>query len=100
MPDLSLKNINKFYGKVHAVKNISIDVPIGEFVVLVGPSGCGKSTLLRCIAGLEDISDGDALTLPAGQFSRVTLQVVIDIKKLGRPIHLFFDFCLRHLSGP
>ena len=59
MPDLSLKNINKFYGKVHAVKNISIDVPTGEFVVLVGPSGCGKSTLLRCIAGLEEISDGD-----------------------------------------
>ena len=59
MPDLSLKNINKFYGKVHAVKNISIDVPAGEFVVLVGPSGCGKSTLLRCIAGLEEISDGD-----------------------------------------
>ncbi len=59
MPDLSLKNINKFYGKIHAVKNISIDVPAGEFVVLVGPSGCGKSTLLRSIAGLEDISDGD-----------------------------------------
>ncbi|MGI9423208.1 MAG: ABC transporter ATP-binding protein [Hyphomicrobiaceae bacterium] len=59
MPDLSLKNINKFYGNVHAVKNVSIEVPAGQFVVLVGPSGCGKSTLLRSIAGLEDISAGN-----------------------------------------
>lgn len=59
MPDLKLSKINKFYGKVHAVKGVSIDVPEGEFVVLVGPSGCGKSTLLRAIAGLEEISDGD-----------------------------------------
>lgn len=59
MPNLKIDNVNKFYGDVHAVKNLSIDVPAGEFVVLVGPSGCGKSTLLRAIAGLEDISDGD-----------------------------------------
>jgi multiple sugar transport system ATP-binding protein len=59
MPDLCLTDINKYYGDVHAVKNVSLEVPSGEFVVLVGPSGCGKSTLLRSIAGLEDISDGD-----------------------------------------
>lgn len=61
MPALTLENINKYYGKVHAVKGISLEVPAGEFVVLVGPSGCGKSTLLRSIAGLEEISDGDIL---------------------------------------
>ncbi len=59
MPDLKLENINKYYGDVHAVKGVSIDVPAGEFVVLVGPSGCGKSTLLRSIAGLEEISSGN-----------------------------------------
>ncbi len=59
MPNLKIDNVNKFYGDVHAVKDLSIDVPAGEFVVLVGPSGCGKSTLLRSIAGLEEISDGD-----------------------------------------
>ncbi len=59
MSDLSLTNINKYYGSMHAVKGISIDVPSGEFVVLVGASGCGKSTLLRSIAGLEEISEGD-----------------------------------------
>ncbi len=59
MPNLIIENVNKFYGNIHAVKGVSLDVPSGEFVVLVGPSGCGKSTLLRAIAGLEDISDGD-----------------------------------------
>src|SRR3712207_8258851 len=41
-----------------AVKDLSLDIPDGEFLVLVGPSGCGKSTALRMVAGLEDISDG------------------------------------------
>ena len=59
MPELTIKSVNKFYGNVHAVKNLSLEIPAGEFVVLVGPSGCGKSTLLRSIAGLEEISDGD-----------------------------------------
>ena len=59
MPELELRNIDKFYGDVHAVRDVSLKVAAGEFVVLVGPSGCGKSTLLRSIAGLEDISGGD-----------------------------------------
>ncbi len=61
MSDLRISKVNKYYGNVQAVKNLSIDVPAGEFVVLVGPSGCGKSTLLRSIAGLEEISDGEIL---------------------------------------
>ena len=61
MPDLKIDNANKFYGKVHAVKNVSLEVPAGAFVVLVGPSGCGKSTLLRSIAGLEEMSSGDII---------------------------------------
>jgi ABC-type sugar transport system ATPase subunit len=59
MPDLKLQNIDKYYGAYHAVKGVSLDIPEGEFVVLVGASGCGKSTLLRSIAGLEEISAGD-----------------------------------------
>ena len=55
---LCLTGINKFFGKVHALKDISMCVEEGEFVVFVGPSGCGKSTLLRIIAGLEDASSG------------------------------------------
>ena len=59
MAGLSLRNINKHYGSMHAVKGVSIEVPSGEFVVMVGASGCGKSTLLRTIAGLEEFSSGE-----------------------------------------
>ena len=59
MTALSLTNVNKSFGKVHVLKDISLDVEDGEFVVFVGPSGCGKSTLLRVIAGLEDATSGE-----------------------------------------
>ncbi len=58
MSDLKITGLHKHYGAFHAVKGIDLDVPSGEFTVLVGPSGCGKSTLLRTIAGLEEASQG------------------------------------------
>ena len=58
MGRLTLTDLHKYYGDTHAVKGVSLDIPEGEFAVLVGPSGCGKSTLLRSIAGLEQIDQG------------------------------------------
>jgi multiple sugar transport system ATP-binding protein len=59
MATVSLQNINKVYENgFHAVKDLSVDIADGEFMVLVGPSGCGKTTALRMIAGLEDITSG------------------------------------------
>jgi multiple sugar transport system ATP-binding protein len=59
MSGLSLRRLWKTYdGGVHAVRDVSLEVADGEFVVLVGPSGCGKSTLLRLIAGLEQATAG------------------------------------------
>ena len=58
MSDLKITGLHKRYGSFHAVKGIDLEVPSGEFTVLVGPSGCGKSTLLRTIAGLEEASEG------------------------------------------
>lgn len=56
---LELKNVNKFYGQMHALKDINLQVKQGEVVVFLGPSGCGKSTTLRCINGLESIASGE-----------------------------------------
>ena len=58
MGSITLEHVNKSFGEVEIIPDISLDIRDGEFVVFVGPSGCGKSTLLRLIAGLEDTSSG------------------------------------------
>ena len=58
MATLSLNSVTKTFGKTEVLRDISLSVEDGEFVVFVGPSGCGKSTLLRIIAGLEDQTSG------------------------------------------
>lgn len=59
MSFLEVKNINKSYGSLKVLKDISLCVEKGELVCLLGPSGCGKTTLLRIIAGLEDNHQGE-----------------------------------------
>ncbi len=60
MAEIVLENVSKSYaGGAEAVKDLSITIADGEFVILVGPSGCGKSTTLNMIAGLESISSGE-----------------------------------------
>lgn len=59
MSEVRLENVNKSFGDVKAVRDLSLTVANNEFLVLVGPSGCGKTTTLRMIAGLETIDKGD-----------------------------------------
>ncbi|MBW2093589.1 MAG: ABC transporter ATP-binding protein [Deltaproteobacteria bacterium] len=58
---LSVKGIDKSFGPVEALKEVSLDVHEGEFFTLLGPSGCGKTTLLRIIAGLELPDSGEVI---------------------------------------
>ena len=59
MAEVVLEEVDKVYPNgFHAVKDLSLEIEDGEFLVLVGPSGCGKTTALRMIAGLETITDG------------------------------------------
>ena len=58
MASVEIHNVQKSYGTLKALHDVSIQIDDGEFVTLVGPSGCGKSTLLRMLAGLEEISGG------------------------------------------
>jgi len=83
MAEVKLENVYKIYaGEVTAVKDFSLDIRHGEFLVLVGPSGCGKSTTLRMIAGLEEISKG---TIKIGD------RVVNDVPPKDRDIAMVFQ---------
>ena len=59
MAQVVLKDLNRKFDEVHAVKDLNLQVHDKEFIVLVGPSGCGKSTTLRMVAGLEEITSGE-----------------------------------------
>jgi multiple sugar transport system ATP-binding protein len=59
MAQVILRDLNKKFDEVHAVKDVNLNILDKEFIVLVGPSGCGKSTTLRMVAGLEEISAGE-----------------------------------------
>ena len=56
--ELLLEDLSRTFDTVAAVKEVSLSIHDGEFVVLLGPSGCGKTTTLRMIAGLEEITGG------------------------------------------
>ena len=61
MAEIELRGIEKHYGDVAVLKDVSLNIRDGEFLTLVGPSGCGKSTMLRIIAGLEDQDEGEVI---------------------------------------
>ena len=82
MATVTFDNVSKRYGDVTAVRELSLEIQDGEFMVLVGPSGCGKTTSLRMIAGLEEISDG---TLKIGE------RVVNDVPAKDRDIAMVFQ---------
>ena len=61
MATIELRQVEKKFGELHAVKPMNLTIHDGEFVVLLGPSGCGKTTTLRMIAGLETVTAGTIL---------------------------------------
>jgi ABC-type Fe3+/spermidine/putrescine transport system ATPase subunit len=55
---ISIRDVRKSFGDVHAVDGISLDIAEGEFLTLLGPSGCGKTTTMRMVAGFEEPDEG------------------------------------------
>ena len=58
MDKLTVKNLDLYYGKFHALKNINIDIRDKEITAFIGPSGCGKSTLLKTLNRMNDLVEG------------------------------------------
>ncbi|MBM3145344.1 MAG: ABC transporter ATP-binding protein [Chloroflexi bacterium] len=82
MASVTYDHVYKRFGDVVAVNDLVITIEDKEFLVLVGPSGCGKSTALRCLAGLEDITEGRIL---------IGDQVVNDVAPKDRDIAMVFQ---------
>jgi multiple sugar transport system ATP-binding protein len=82
MATVTFDHVWKRFGEFNAVKDVSIEIGDGEFMVLVGPSGCGKTTALRMIAGLEEISDGNL---------KIGDRVVNDVAPKDRDIAMVFQ---------
>jgi multiple sugar transport system ATP-binding protein len=59
MASVTFKHVWKRFGEFAAINDLSMEIEDKEFLVLVGPSGCGKTTALRCLAGLEEVSEGE-----------------------------------------
>jgi len=60
---IEFRQVNKWFGKLHVLSDVTLGVAPGEVVVVCGPSGSGKSTLIRCVNSLERIQDGDIVVL-------------------------------------
>src|SRR2546421_670840 len=83
MAEIQFIHVSKVYGgDAQAVRDLSLEVNEGEFVVLVGPSGCGKPTALRMVAGLEEITEGEI---------RIGDRVVNDLAPRERDIAMVFQ---------
>ena len=84
VPIVRISNLDKYFGRLHVLKNISLDVMQREVVCLIGRSGSGKSTLLRCINFLEEPSHGsievDGIKVDGGEKGAHHRQLVHDVR--------------------
>ncbi len=102
MTIISMRNVSKFFGDFQALKDVSLDVALGERVVVCGPSGSGKSTLIRCINRLEAneqgeiIVDGTTLTDKADDLDKIrgTVGMVFQQFNLFPHLTVLENLCL------
>lgn len=88
---ISMKGVNKHYGDLHVLKDIDLEIPAGQVVVMLGPSGSGKSTLCRTINRLEPI-DGGTITIdgvPVPAEGRALARLRSDVGMVFQSFNLF-----------
>jgi general L-amino acid transport system ATP-binding protein len=83
---ISMKEVNKWFGKFHVLRNISLDVGRGERIVICGPSGSGKSTLIRCINRLEEHQKGQIIV----EGTEITNDIR-DVEAIRREVGMVFQ---------
>ncbi|MCT7723551.1 MAG: ATP-binding cassette domain-containing protein, partial [Lactobacillus iners] len=83
---IEFKHVNKYFGKLHALKDINLTIDEGQVVSIVGPSGSGKSTLIRTMNGLETIDSGQLIVDGYDVTDKHT-----DINKIRRDVGMVFQ---------
>jgi general L-amino acid transport system ATP-binding protein len=83
---ISMKEVNKWFGKFHVLRDISLDVGRGERIVICGPSGSGKSTLIRCINRLEEHQKGQIIV----EGTEITNDIR-DVEAIRRDVGMVFQ---------
>lgn len=83
---VNLHQVHKYYGELHVLKGIDLDIKAGEVISIIGKSGSGKSTLLRCINGLEEYQQG-GITLDGNEVTTEDIQV----RKLALSVGMIFQ---------
>jgi polar amino acid transport system ATP-binding protein len=82
---IQIKDVHKYFGRVHALRGVSLEVHKGEVVVILGPSGSGKSTLLRCINHLEVYNTGSIIV------DNIVLKSAENINAVRREVGMVFQ---------
>ncbi|MDX2160014.1 MAG: amino acid ABC transporter ATP-binding protein [bacterium] len=90
-PIIECRNVNKWYGEFHALRDVSLSVQPSEVVVIIGPSGSGKSTLIRCINQLETHQEGTIIVdgIDVGQNSANIAAVRSEVGMVFQQFNLF-----------
>jgi polar amino acid transport system ATP-binding protein len=93
-PAIEFTGVNKWFGKLHVLRDITLSIAPGEVVVVCGPSGSGKSTLIRCVNVLERIQKGDivvlgqSVTAPRLNLARLRSQVGMVFQQFNLFAHM------------
>jgi phosphate transport system ATP-binding protein len=88
---LQVKNLNFYYGKFHALKNINLDIPTGQVTAFIGPSGCGKSTLLRTFNRMFELYPGMSAEGEIILDSQNLLAKSVDVNMLRAKVGMVFQ---------
>ena len=90
-PVISVRDLDVFYGDVHAIKNINLDIGSNEVISLIGPSGCGKSTFIRCLNRMNDTIDSAKVTGSIQLDGKEILNKNVDVVMLRAKVGIVFQ---------
>ncbi|MCD1295718.1 phosphate ABC transporter ATP-binding protein [Methanocella sp. CWC-04] len=88
---LESKDINLFYGKTHALKDVTMGIPERSITAIIGPSGCGKSTFLRCLNRMNDLVPGVRITGSISYRGKNIYDKDVDVVGLRKSIGMVFQ---------